>query len=222
LKLSRSNLRALKVVLFALCALPAALLAWDAWSSSLGANPIDEITDATGHWTLRLLLVTLAMTPLRRLGFADAVKLRRMFGLWTFAYAGAHLLTYVWLDFFFLFGEMARDVATRPFIAMGLTAFIAMLPLAVTSSRGWIRRLKGRNWQRLHRLVYVAATAGVIHFWWLAATKADVREPVIYAGVLTLLLGYRAVTALRSRAANRSPGAAPDSTTESAVNPQRL
>lgn len=182
--------RAAKPLAFALCLLPLAALAMKLAGGGLGPNPIAEITHETGQWTLRLLLATLAVSPLRRLlGWPELTGFRRMLGLFAFFYAALHLMTYVWLDQFFDWGEIARDIAKRRFVTAGMLAFALMLPLALTSTRGWIVRLGGKRWQRLHRLVYPAAAAGVIHFWWLV--KSDLRQPVLYALILALLLLLR-------------------------------
>ena len=193
------SIRPLKAVLFAAALGPVAWLGWGAWTDALGANPIETITRETGTWTLRLLVLTLAITPLRRLtGWNDAIRFRRMLGLFAFFYGTLHLLTYVWLDQFFDGAALLKDVYKRPFITAGATAFFVMLPLALTSTAGMIRRLGGRAWRRLHQLVYLAAIAGVVHYWWLV--KADIRRPRTYALLLAMLLGYRAFVALRSRA----------------------
>ncbi len=173
----------------AVALIPAAALVAGAFSNGLGANPIETITHTTGDWTLRLLLATLAVTPLRRLtGWSSLIAYRRTLGLLAFTYATLHLLTYVVLDHFFDWNAIVDDVAKRLFVTAGLTAFLCLLPLAITSTRGWIRRL-GRRWRRLHRLVYAAAVAGVVHYWWLV--KADVRKPLLYASALGALLGVR-------------------------------
>jgi sulfoxide reductase heme-binding subunit YedZ len=182
--------RAAGPALFILCLAPALWLAAGLWRGWLGVNPIERITLETGQWTLRLLAATLAVTPLRRLaGWPELIRFRRMLGLFTFLYASLHALTYVWLDQFFDWGEIARDIIKRPFITAGALSFAAMTPLALTSTRGWIVRLGGRIWQRLHRLVYVAAAAGVVHFWW--KVKSDIREPALYALLFALLLAAR-------------------------------
>jgi sulfoxide reductase heme-binding subunit YedZ len=182
--------RAARPALFLLCLAPALWLAAGAWRGALGVNPVEKITLETGQWTLRLLAATLAVTPLRKLArWPDLIRFRRMLGLFAFFYASLHLMTYVWLDQFFDWQEIGRDVLKRPFITAGMLAFVAMLPLAVTSTRGWIARLGGRRWQRLHRLVYLAAAAGVVHFWW--KVKSDVREPALYALTFALLLAMR-------------------------------
>ncbi len=182
----------LKTAVWALCLTPFALLVWRGFHDALGANPIETVTHATGDWTLRLLLATLAITPLRTLtGVNELARYRRLLGLFAFFYAALHLLTYVWLDKFFDFHGIVRDVVRRPFIAAGMTAFVLLLPLAVTSTAGWIRRLGGRGWRWLHRLVYVAAAAGVAHYYWLV--KSDVRLPVMYGVALAVLLLARTV-----------------------------
>jgi methionine sulfoxide reductase heme-binding subunit len=182
--------KALKAGIGAACLLPLAILAWQAYTDQLGANPIDEITDQTGTWTLRFLLITLAVTPLRRLtGWNRLIQWRRMLGLLAFFYAGLHFMTYLWLDQFFAWQDIVADVMQRPFITIGFTSFVLLIPLAVTSTRAMIRRLGGRWWQRLHRLVYISAIGGVIHYLWLV--KADIQLPLLYGGVLALLLGYR-------------------------------
>jgi sulfoxide reductase heme-binding subunit YedZ len=181
-----------KPPLFLLCLAPLGWLLWRAWQQDLGANPIELITHSTGQWTLRFLAVTLAVTPLRKLsGLSRLIRVRRMLGLFAFFYGCLHLLTYVWLDQFFDARGILRDVAKRPFITAGFTAFVLMVPLALTSTAGWIRRLGGRRWQVLHRLVYASAIAGVLHYWWLV--KSDIRGPLAYAAVISLLLGYRAI-----------------------------
>jgi sulfoxide reductase heme-binding subunit YedZ len=188
-----------KALVFLFCLTPLALLVWRGARHELGANPIEFITHATGDWTLRFLLLTLAVTPARRLlKTPGLIRYRRMLGLFAFFYGTLHLATYVWLDKFFDLPEMLKDVAKRRFITAGALALLVMTPLAITSTAGWIRRLGGRNWQRLHRLVYVSAAAGVIHYWWLV--KSDIREPAAYAVALALLLGLRKM---------RQPGMAP-------------
>jgi sulfoxide reductase heme-binding subunit YedZ len=183
------------IVLAALA--PVACLAWGAANNGLGANPIETITRETGTWTLRFLVITLAVTPLRRLtGWNDAIKFRRMLGLFAFFYGTLHLLTYVWLDQFFDVASMVKDVAKRPFITAGATAFLLMVPLAVTSTAGMIRRMGGRAWRRLHRLAYASAVVGVVHYWWLV--KLDTRRPRNYAVIVAVLLGARLFVYLRS------------------------
>jgi sulfoxide reductase heme-binding subunit YedZ len=185
-------IRWFKPVVFLGCLIPLALLAWKAYSGTLGANPIEVITHATGDWTLRFLLITLAVTPVRKLtGALWLIRYRRMFGLFAFFYGVLHFLTYIWLDKFFDVHEMLHDVAKRKFITIGFTGFVLLIPLALTSTKGWIGRLGGRRWQNLHRLIYLSAIAGVIHYWWLV--KADIHLPLEYGAILAVLLGYRVI-----------------------------
>ncbi|NTV10597.1 MAG: sulfoxide reductase heme-binding subunit YedZ [Zoogloea sp.] len=184
------QLSAIKAALFALCLVPALLLTYRLLSDDLGANPIEALTRQTGEWTLRFLFITLAVTPLRRLtGWHWLIRLRRMLGLAAFCYACVHLTTYVWLDKFFDWQDIAHDIIKRPFITVGMSAFALLLPLAATSNNHAIRRLGGRRWQALHRTVYAIAILGVVHFWFLV--KKDVTEPFIYALILAALLGVR-------------------------------
>lgn len=183
--------RYFKPVLFLACLIPLGRLAWLGFHSGLGANPIEFITHSTGDWTLIFLLVTLSITPLRRLTRQYwLISFRRMLGLFAFFYGFLHLMTYVWLDKFFDVHEMLHDIAKRKFITAGMTAFTLMLPLALTSTKWSIRKL-GRRWQALHRLIYFSAAAGVIHYIWLV--KADLKKPLEYAFVLGMLLMYRIV-----------------------------
>jgi len=187
-----------KPAVFLLLLAPLADLVWRGFHDQLGANPIEAITRGTGVWTLRILLLTLAITPARRLlGWPSLIRFRRMIGLFAFFYALLHLTTYLWLDKFFDMEEMRQDVVKRRFITAGLAAFLLMLPLALTSTAGWIRRLGGKRWQALHRLVYVSAAAAVVHYLWLV--KVDIRPPAMYAALLLLLLGYRAKQWLTAR-----------------------
>ena len=172
-----------------LCVLPLLRLLALGVSGGLGANPIEFITRSTGTWTLVGLLVTLSITPLRRLtGRADLVRFRRMLGLFAFFYACLHFVTYIWLDQFFDAAAIARDIVKRPFITVGFTAFVLLIPLAATSTHAMMHRL-GRRWQQLHRLIYPIAMLGVIHFLWLV--KKDLTEPLIFGAVLALLLLLR-------------------------------
>lgn len=183
----QSVILAARPVLFVLCLLPALWLAVGLWRGWLGVNPVEKLTLETGQWTLRLLMAVLAITPLRRLlGWPELIRFRRMLGLYAFFYACLHAFTYVWLDQFFDWDEIAHDLIQRRFITAGVAAFAAMLPLALTSTRSWIARLGGKRWRQLHRLVYLAAAAGVVHFWW--KVKSDVREPALYALLLAVLL----------------------------------
>jgi sulfoxide reductase heme-binding subunit YedZ len=186
----------IKPILFVVCLLPLAGLVWDGIHENLGANPVETIRLFTGDWTLRFLLITLAVTPVRRLtGWNVVIRVRRMLGLFAFFYAALHIISYVWLDQFFMWDLIIEDVYKRPYITVGFTAFMLLIPLALTSTNGMVRRLGGKRWQRLHQLVYIIAILGVVHFWWLV--KSDITEPLIYATVLALLLGYRLVWTLR-------------------------
>ncbi len=181
--------RFLKPGVFLLCLLPLLLVATQFYTGQLGANPTDEIADASGEWTLRMLLVVLAMTPLKRLfGWGWPVRVRRMVGLFAFFYACLHLIIYLWLDQFFDWQEILLDILDRPFITVGMLAFTLLIPLAVTSNRVAVKRL-GKSWKKLHRLAYVVPVLGVVHYWWLV--KADVFEPLVYAMVLLVLLTFR-------------------------------
>jgi sulfoxide reductase heme-binding subunit YedZ len=189
-------------VVFAAALVPAAALVYGAFTGNLTANPIDYITDTTGTSALTFLILSLSVTPLRRVtGWNELIRLRRMLGLFAFFYACLHLLTWSVLDWFFDFASMAEDIVERPFITIGMTTFLLLLPLAATSTAGMIRRL-GRRWQKLHRLVYVAGVTAVIHFWWIV--KADIREPRLWAFALSMLLGFRLWWALRTRVLSRS------------------
>lgn len=187
----KTSLSAIKAALFLLCLTPAFLLWRGLETDSLGANPIEALTRSTGEWTLRFLLITLMVTPLRKFtGWHWILRLRRMLGLFAFAYATAHLATYVWLDQFFDWEGIARDILKRPFITVGFAALVLMLPLAATSSNFAIRRLGGRRWQALHRAIYPIVLLGCVHFWWLV--KKDVTWPLIYTVIAVALLGLRA------------------------------
>jgi len=194
----------LKPLVFLLCLIPFGQLAYNAYTGDLGVNPIETITRFTGSWALIFLLGSLAVTPLRRLTqWNELIKFRRMLGLFAFSYALAHFSTYLVLDLFFDWAAIGKDILKRPYVTAGFTAFVLMIPLAITSSAAMIRRL-GKRWQQLHRLVYLAAIGGVIHFYWLV--KADIRRPAQYGAVLALLLGYRLVVKLRPRIAARFAG----------------
>ncbi len=197
--------RWVKAPVWLLCLTPLGLLGWNALHDGLGANPIEFITHATGDWTLRFLVITLAVTPLRQLlGLPALIRYRRLLGLFAFFYGVLHFTTYIWLDKFFDLAEMWKDVAIRRYITVGFAAFVLMIPLAVTSTVGWIRRLGGRRWQLLHRAIYVSAICGVVHYWWLV--KSDVRQPLLYAFLVGILLLWRAGAWLVDR---RSRGNAP-------------
>jgi sulfoxide reductase heme-binding subunit YedZ len=191
------KIKLLKVAVFLAALVPLALLGLKAYQGNLGANPIEVITHATGDWTIRFLLITLAITPLRRItGWQGWIRFRRMTGLFAFFYGLLHLTTWLWLDKFFDVHEMIADVYKRRFITVGMAALLLLSPLALTSTKGWIRRL-GTRWQKLHRLIYVSATLGVIHYWWLV--KSDISKPAQYAVILAVLLGIRVLIAVRKR-----------------------
>jgi len=196
-----------KVAVFVLCLAPLARLGWRAWSGNLTANPIEYITHFTGDWAIRLLVATLGITPLRKLlRLPDLIRFRRMIGLFAFFYASLHFATWFGLDKFFDMHEILQDFVKRRFIIAGLATFLAMLPLAVTSTKGWIRRLGGRRWQMLHRLVYLAGITASVHYFWLV--KSDIRLPALYATLVAILLAYRLATWARTRrpAATAPPG----------------
>jgi sulfoxide reductase heme-binding subunit YedZ len=179
-----------KPLVFVAALVPLAWIVARAFQDDLGANPIETLNRYTGDWTLRFLLITLAVTPLRKLsGWHVLIRLRRMLGLFAFLYACLHFLSWIWLDQFFDLDAILKDVAKRPFVTLGFTCFVLLILLAVTSTNAMVRRLGGRRWQLLHRLVYVIAVGGVIHFLWLV--KSDITQPLIYGALLALLLGYR-------------------------------
>ena len=185
-----------KILLFLLALLPLASLIYGVVEDSLGANPVEVVTRASGEWALRFLLLTLTMTPLRLvLKQAWPLRLRRMLGLFCYFYVCIHLLCYLWLDQFFDWGEIIADIFKRPFITAGMLAFLLLTPLALTSTRAMMRRL-GRHWQRLHRLVYLIAGLAVLHYFWLV--KADTRLPVVYLLILIILLSFR-LTSIRTK-----------------------
>ena len=196
-----------KIAVFVLALVPAAWLVWGMITGSLGVNPAETIQLQTGRWALRFLLITLAVTPVRRLFHWNVViQYRRMLGLFAFFYASLHFASYIVLDQYFAFDAMMTDVIKRPFITVGFAAFVLMVPLALTSTKGWIRRL-GRRWQVLHRLVYVSAICAVIHFVW--KVKLVIGDPVLYAGILAVLLGYRVVRTVRVRMSSAASARAP-------------
>jgi methionine sulfoxide reductase heme-binding subunit len=199
-------IRPAKAVLFVFALVPAAWLAVGLYRGELGANPAETLQLETGIWALRFLLASLAITPLRRLtGWNSVIQVRRMLGLFAFFYATLHLLTYIVLDRFFDFSRVGEDIIKRPYITAGMFAFVLLIPLALTSTKGWIRRL-GRKWQLLHRLVYISAAAACLHFLW--KVKVMIGEPVYYAGILAVLLGFRLVWRLRQGSRIRQPAQA--------------
>ncbi len=186
----KQRLTLIKIALFLAALIPLGRLAWKAFHVGLGANPIEVITHSTGDWTLIFVLTTLSITPLRRLTRQYwLIGVRRMIGLFAFFYGTLHFLTYIWLDKFFDVHEMLKDIAKRRFITVGFSAFVLMIPLALTSTAWSIRRLGGKNWQRLHRLIYFTGILAVVHYTWLV--KADRRKPIEYGIVLGILLAYR-------------------------------
>jgi len=188
----------IKAALFVVCLMPLCLLVWRGFNGGLTANPIEFITHTTGWWTLVFVLITLSVTPLRRLlDMPWLLRLRRMLGLYAFLYASLHFLTWLVVDQFFDWGAIVKDIVKRPYITVGFSAFVLLLPLAATSTNAMVRRLGAARWQALHRAVYLIAILGVVHFWWLV--KKDIREPLAFATVLAILLGARLVFAWRKR-----------------------
>jgi sulfoxide reductase heme-binding subunit YedZ len=184
------QIAATKVILFLLCLVPATHYGLGLWQDTLGANPVEAFTRGLGDWALYFLLITLTVTPLRRLaGQSWLIRLRRMLGLFVFFYACLHLTAYLWLDQSFEWSEIGADILKRPFITVGMTTFLLLVPLAATSNSAMIRRLGGQRWQKLHRLVYLAAMLAVLHYTWMV--KADVAQPLLLGSILALLLGLR-------------------------------
>ena len=187
-----------KPAVFLLCLLPLAALGWRALHGELTANPIEFITHATGDWTLRFLVITLCVTPFRKiLHLPELIRFRRMLGLFAFLYACLHFTTYIWLDKFFDLSEMWKDIAKRKYITVGFTAFLLLIPLAITSTAGWIRRLGGKRWQQLHRLIYFSAALGVIHYYWLV--KSAIIRPLTYGAIVAILLLWRLFASLSKK-----------------------
>jgi sulfoxide reductase heme-binding subunit YedZ len=188
--------KAAKVLVFISCLAPLVWLLTRTLTGRLGINPVEDLELTTGIWSLRFLVITLAVTPVRRItGWNRVIQYRRMFGLFTFFYVCVHFSIYIGIDQFFAFGAILKDVAKRPFITMGFTAFVLMIPLALTSTKGWIRRL-GRRWQVLHRLIYISAVCAAIHYLW--KVKVMIGSPVYYAFVIALLIGFRVLWQLRT------------------------
>lgn len=202
----------LKPLVFLACLAPFAALVWWGLAGDLGANPVETVTHHSGTWTLRLLMATLAVTPLRLVaGWGAVLRYRRMLGLFAFFYAVLHLAAYLWLDQHFAWRDIAEDILKRPYITVGFTAFLLLVPLAVTSTRGMVRRLGAQRWLALHRLVYISGLLGCLHFLWLV--KADLREPVLYLAIFVMLMGLRTPVARRwlehGRGARRRRATAP-------------
>ncbi len=201
--LKPAKLKKLKAILFAIALLPLARLLVLGLTTGLGANPVEFVIRSTGTWALSFLLITLSITPLRSLTGANwLVALRRMLGLYAFFYACLHATGYLWIDQWFDWTEIFKDIAKRPFITVGVATFIALIPLAATSTNAMMRRL-GRNWKSLHKLSYTIAMTGVLHYFWLV--KKDVTQPTIYAVVLAILLGIRLIAWIRSQQRDMSP-----------------
>jgi sulfoxide reductase heme-binding subunit YedZ len=201
------SVRLLKPVVFLLGLLPLLSLIWRGYNGDLTANPFEEITRNTGRWILKFLFLTLAISPLRQItGWNALIRYRRMLGLFAFFYAFLHFLIYLVLYHVFNFAAILDDIAMRPFITMGFAAFVMLIPLAITSTKKWVVRLGGKRWQLLHRLIYISALAGVIHYWW--GVKLDLTWPIIYAIGLAILLGFRIVTVYTRRKATLTDVAA--------------
>jgi sulfoxide reductase heme-binding subunit YedZ len=195
--LDDKSLSRIKVIVFLLALIPLSRLGFGAYFDALGANPIEKITRTTGYWTLTFLLISLTITPLRRmLGWLWLTRLRRMLSLFAFFYACLHFLTYLVLDQFFDWESIIKDIIKRPYITVGFPAFLLMIPMALTSTNTMIKRLGGKRWRLLHRLVYLCAVGGVVHYWWLV--KKDLTNPVTFAVLLGLLLGIRLLYWLKS------------------------
>ena len=206
--MSKRPLVALKVLVWILCVAPIAIWVYQGFHSQLGANPVDRIQNQTGLVTIRLLMLTLAITPLRRItGWNWTIKFRRLVGLFTFFYAFIHLLVYSVADNQLDIAAIVKDVGKRPFILLGMLGFLALVPLTITSTTGWIRRLGGMNWNRLHKLIYFTGVMAVIHFW--LRVKKDHSEPALYVAILVVLLGMRLIFWVRSRRRAAKPALAP-------------
>ena len=192
-----------KPIAFVICLIPLFMLVWDGFHDALGANPIEKITHRTGDWSLRFLLITLTITPLRKIfGWKQLVRLRRMFGLFAFFYVCIHFSIYIVFDHFFDVNEIAKDIVKRPYVTVGFTAFLLLIPLAITSTNKMMKRM-GKSWKQLHQLVYVIAVLGILHYLWLV--KADVLQPVMHAIILLILLSIRVWYQRRDSSARSTP-----------------
>jgi methionine sulfoxide reductase heme-binding subunit len=198
-----------KVAVFLICLIPFIDLLWRFIKGDLGINPVETLQHGTGDWTIRFIVFTLCITPFRKLlKLPDLIRFRRMLGLFAFFYVSLHFLTYLGPDQSFDLSGMWKDVAKRPFITVGFAAFVSLIPLAITSTAGWIRRIGGKRWQMLHRLIYFAAVCGVVHYYWLV--KSDVRKPLFYGALVGILLLFRLVDWLLKRR-NQAPARVPAS-----------
>jgi sulfoxide reductase heme-binding subunit YedZ len=218
--LSKLSRTIIKSVIFTSALAPLALLVWDFLNDALSANPLLDITHETGIWTLRFLVMTIAVTPLRRItGISELSRYRRMLGLFAFFYGSLHIMTYLWFDKFFDWNEILLDIPKRPFITAGFVAFSLMIPLALTSTKKSIRRLGGKNWNLLHRLVYISAIAGAVHYLWLV--KVITFPQLAYAFLVGVLLSYRAVYSIYQARSKRSASDVSQArTAQSQVNPE--
>ena len=206
---SPATIRWLKILLFVICLLPFAGLVYGVITASIAGDPVETMTEVTGQWGLRFLLLTLSITPLRKLlKITDLIKFRRMLGLFSFFYAFCHLNVYIVFDQFFDWTAIWHDTIEKKFVFAGMLALVLMIPLAITSTNGWIKRLGGKRWQRLHKLVYVIAIAAIVHFVWLV--KADLTQPLIYGVILAFLLGYRIVSKTRKKQLPSAQAQRPD------------
>ena len=195
----------IKAAVFALALVPVAKMAYLTVTQQL-VEPLEHITRGTGDWVLYFLCMTLAVTPLRKFtGWNWILKLRREIGLFVFFYAFLHFMTFLWFDHFFDVAEMWKDVLKRPFITVGFSAFVLLIPLAITSTNGMIRRLGGKRWQWLHRLIYLVAPLGILHFWWMKAGKQDFEQPIVFGAIVAVLLGLRIYWKLAKPAARAQP-----------------
>ena len=202
---SQKQFKIIKASLFMLALLPFVRLVIATFSDQLGANPVEFITRNTGDWTLYFLCITLAITPLRRLtGWVWLVKLRRMEGLFAFFYVFLHFMTFLWFDHFFNVAEMWKDVIKRPFITVGFIAFVLLMPLAATSTNVMIKRIGAKRWQLLHRLIYVIAPLGILHFWWMKAAKHNFEQPLIFGAIVATLLLMRLYWSWSARTKKRA------------------
>src|SRR5258706_4484774 len=197
----------IKAAVFVACLIPLAHLVWQGFRNRLGANPVEYITHSTGWWTLAFILITLCVTPLRRLaGLPWLLRLRRMLGLFAFFYASLHFITYIWLDQFFDWKDIVKDIGKRPFIMLGFAAFVLLLPLAITSTNAMVKRLGAKRWQWLHRLIYALSALRVTHFWRLV--KKAITPPFIFPVLLALLLIIRLLYLLKQQRSASPPSAA--------------